>query len=543
MIRAKHIIYSRLEPAYSPKNDSGYQVAFSSPNLTPSSLDEVIRRVRCYDYQEDMGLKRYQFFTIPGNLVAIVLSTPIKAHKEIIDKDERDGAFIAHAILLSSEDFQGIDNDPFAVFDGIAHIFATSVEQLRNYIKENSPPDMLKLVSRNAIDTPYNWSMEQWVKVHDLGVSASETFTNSTRTLFLQSRMSQNIVHWIRTALFLIPPQTRLDCSFDTHVDGCQPQSGRYWVIGGSHPSESGFVTLNLDQPNLDVVYQLVRVLETPYRNWLAAAEKQKIPLTRVFEQIPSAHIIARALGEGTALPEIALNHDTAVAFYAANKGRLNQQLKQALVKVLNEKISSQILPDLTDYLSVPVYVSVAAQEYITAEALAPIVFQWIVDRSPTIKAWKDVLNFAQVAEHAPLQVLASYQLQTWLAPVTNRLNNIDAIRRRAVQKLHQANDYKVSVKALMKVVSPRWLITKETAESIARLCDSTILEKISDAEFAELVKDIIENGGGISLSTDFALRAKSISVKKAVRQLKKVTQDDNAVSPQFVTVVNKLDG
>lgn len=130
MVQIQHIIYTRLEAAYSPVREGGYQVAYNSPDLVNDDIEYIRKRVRCYEYQGDMQRQRLQFFITPSELAAAVVSIPVNPDKEIIDSKERQGTFIAHAILLTKENFQKIENNPFAIFDSGSEVFIDSVNQL-----------------------------------------------------------------------------------------------------------------------------------------------------------------------------------------------------------------------------------------------------------------------------------------------------------------------------------------------------------------------------------------------------------------------------
>jgi hypothetical protein len=116
-LRGWQMIFTRVEPEYSPQHKSGFQTVYSSRELSIADVKQIERRVQCFQ-ANDPALERWQFFTLESGLVVLTHSVTIESHPQIIDRNRRGGVFLAHCLIFRREDFQKwTHNDPFRIFD------------------------------------------------------------------------------------------------------------------------------------------------------------------------------------------------------------------------------------------------------------------------------------------------------------------------------------------------------------------------------------------------------------------------------------------
>src|SRR5215469_956831 len=110
-----HVIFTRVERAYSPRNVSGYQIVYQSPALDREVM-QIEKRLQCFETGK-RGSERYQFFWTDRDQAVVAKTVPLlHPDPEIIDSGQRD-AFLAHALVIGQNAFANIKNDPFAVFE------------------------------------------------------------------------------------------------------------------------------------------------------------------------------------------------------------------------------------------------------------------------------------------------------------------------------------------------------------------------------------------------------------------------------------------
>jgi hypothetical protein len=114
-VLAAQLIYSRVEPAYSPQGKSGFQTVYKSESLSDTEVRFIEERIQCYLPSRPMV--RLQFFTVNRSAIVLTHTKQINPHLKIVDRDGRHGAFIAHSLILSRVEFHKVYFNPFAIFD------------------------------------------------------------------------------------------------------------------------------------------------------------------------------------------------------------------------------------------------------------------------------------------------------------------------------------------------------------------------------------------------------------------------------------------
>lgn len=249
-----HVIFTRVERAYSPRNISGYQLVYQSPALG-REVTEIEKRLHCFEIGGRES-ERYQFFwtereqAVVTKTVALLLPDP-----EIIDSNRR-AAFLAHALVIERQAFAAVRNDPFAVFEAAeaAHLFAQDEEQLAAYLHSTPPAETLAIPLRKPSSAAYlldNWPPGEVTRLFALGLQAPAMHRQG-QSLLLLSEDQDELYGLLFLLLMLVPPSERGACTFDTCVTGCYPPAGSLWAMGSSkdmpHP---GLLSVRLQEQHL----------------------------------------------------------------------------------------------------------------------------------------------------------------------------------------------------------------------------------------------------------------------------------------------------
>lgn len=248
VLSIQHVIFTRVESAYSPRHTSGYQIVSQSPGLGKHETSQIEKRLQCFApvrrYDE-----RYQFFWTEQGQAVLTKSVPLPdPDPEVIDRSRRD-AFLAHALVLNQEAFASISNDPFVLFDAAYDVFIRDEEQLVNYLQEPAPASRLSVERRKPSDVRYlldNWQSEALFTLFRLGWQSRE-LDRLGRSILLQDEDQDELFNLLSLLFMLIPIDKRTTCTFDSCVDGCYPTVGTFWLLGCSRSrSRSGFLPLRL---------------------------------------------------------------------------------------------------------------------------------------------------------------------------------------------------------------------------------------------------------------------------------------------------------
>jgi hypothetical protein len=249
-----HVIFTRVERAYSPRNVSGYQIVYQSPALG-LEVTQIEKRLQCFAVERP-GDERYQFFWTDRQQAVVAKTVPLLApDSEVIDAGRR-AAFLAHALVIEREAFATIRNDSFAVFEAarMADLFAEDVERLVTYLRDQPPAQTLATPWRTPGDVAYlldTWPLEDLAHLFLLGVQTSAP-GEPGRSLFFLSQDQDELYNLLFLLTFLLPPSVRGSCTFDTRVDGCYPPAGSFWAMGASkdwpHP---GLLSVRLQDQHL----------------------------------------------------------------------------------------------------------------------------------------------------------------------------------------------------------------------------------------------------------------------------------------------------
>jgi hypothetical protein len=450
-IQAAQLLFSRVEPEYSPKKRSGYQVVYASPNLKADEITLIEKRVQCFQPKE--GQTRRQFFILPAGQAVLTLSTLIDdPDPNVIDRSRRPGAFIAHAHVLSPAYFSAMRCDPFNLFQ--AHtssspFFIDTVEDLVDEISEPRPVLEYDLKDRPAPSLPEGWSEENLHRFYDL---AQQVHTQGQQISLLLVGSEDQVEEALSFAHYVSLPATRRLLTFDSFADGCQPAPGSYWLVGMSkRVANARFLVVDLEGPRLPAVKKedsLSRPKVIDYSRWWRSSAASWAASR---EQIITIQEIAQAFEDERPFNDESASAEAMRAFLRSYEEEAKAGLLAALEQHLSKRSAEILINDLGK-LAETLYFgperegllnllgACSARRFEDLRLAAHVVYTWIYRHNPSgVKHELDRLEkLAKEAQHLPLLLVSAINTdKTWGFGVAQR----NQLREETLEKLAQQPD------------------------------------------------------------------------------------------------------
>lgn len=516
-VHLDHIIFTRVEKAYSPRGFSGYQVVYQSPSLG-TEVSEIERTVQCF-LTNKQQIQRYQFFwTSQGQAVCTKSFSLLAPDKEVIDRNQRD-AFLTHALVLSREDFALVRNDPFAVFEAAEsqQMLTASVPQLVGYLRTTPPPEQMHIHTRTRATYPLSdWSKEEILKLYKLADSASVLNKQKCSILMIASDPAE-IFRLLSSLLLLLPRDERVACTFDTFVDNCTPAAGSFWTVGSTRAlNNSSFMAMRLAERQIASVGSGGD--ESAYAAWFIYMLQHAENLAQLNEEMFSAQLVAEAFKAHKALPERLPSERVLATFHHLQAQNIDASLTKALADVLGRPLAEAITPVLYDYLSLSQIFSMASQGSCDKQTLVRIVYAWFIKTLPAWKEWEDVCEFATQTSYDRLLLLASLKVRS------RPFKNYEKIQLQAVQTLLETGRLPQTIGDLVGRAQPVSAGEAPAWHSI-----------LSEEEFQSLVHALLQQKAGHLLSEPACLqRVAFLQSRKIVLNLAKASANQSGTS-EFV--------
>jgi len=535
-----HLIYTRVEPDYSPAHKNGFQTVYFSPEIK-DDVAGIERLIQCFiptDAHVQDRVPEYQYFWTESNNAVIVQTLPIEADPKVIDASgRRTGHFVSHALVISREQFARIGNDPFAVIAAAdsVELFTDSVETVVGLTRQETPPDRLNVKRRVKLDDdlPEDWSVNL-EKVAWLAQSAAE-LTAKKNSLLLLSDDSYMIRALFSTALYLMDAEHRVACTFNTFVDGCVPSAGTYWAVGArKRISGSGFTTLDLSSGSLEIKQLSNDPKASPYSLWLRQTLKSYGEHSIGMTEIYAAQIAAECLAAKRPLPaDEPLSETGLTTFREVNSERYHTGLVKGLTEALGKSITEQFENVLVTLVGIRAVIDIGAQESVDPATLAPILYGWVVKNAASIKAWNDLLKFAQTARFDPLIALAGAR-----APSNILTGNKAAIASSAaLERLAQNGKLQQYLDDLRSALDIDDLVTPVTASIISSEID---VESLDDEVFVKLAISLIKKYPP-AIDERYSVRVRRVINKQTLKDLSKLVKKTDHLTSDFVQAVQEI--
>lgn len=226
---ARQAVYTRLEGAYSPTGQSGYQLAFY-----PSGLDAHLRR----KLEELLpGFRprapedvRVQFAALDENCFMVSHTSVPEIDEESIGIADRSGqAALAHALLIPRHGMRAIDFNPFRVIDTVPWLisFRTLIDRFHG--SDGSIPRLTVRPIEKSDEPPQEVSAAELDDIRHVVRQARE-WQSQGETLDVEATPSE-AADWFRLLFHHASPEDAELCSFTTSFDPYDQPRGRFWAV------------------------------------------------------------------------------------------------------------------------------------------------------------------------------------------------------------------------------------------------------------------------------------------------------------------------
>jgi hypothetical protein len=489
-LRGWQMIFTRVEPEYSPQHKSGFQTVYSSRELPLADVKQIERRVQCFQ-ANDPALERWQFFTLETGFVVLTHSITIESHPQIIDRNRRGGVFLAHCLIFRKEDFQKwTHNDPFCVLDRFDFVrdAPTLVERFNQ--AENREPRC----EFEASDIGHPAGDPRWwpeaVRLVGMAEQAPALKTR-TQSILLHGSSSQ-IQDLLRSVFQWMPRRMRLDCSFDTHVDRCMVPPGLYWAVG--LPARASGWPIAIDAGSYQVGGPASTVNSGDmYLTWLRQAvagdRSAAVAQVPVIEELSDAFQAARFPAHIVVEDEEACD-----AFFAVHEARVMQNLRVALGKATSPSVGNL----LADYIArtgvrKSDLLGIAAIQRVPLESpgwlrwLVARARSWMIEQAPAFEGLKrsEWKAFQDLAQRAGDPVLLF-----WAAA----LGDERKLREEALSRMN-VGEFRSSLELLARPIAATSFVAPQHV-AILVAAAQPVAQDMDDEHFVELVKAVIAAGG-----------------------------------------------
>ncbi len=472
-VRAEQLIFTRVEPAYSPQHKDGYQTVYKGKGLTPSEVEQIQKKIQCF--QPKHPVDRQQFFMIDGGKVVLTYTVLIEGHPEIIDRNQR-GAFIAHAFIFSQNEFGKTNYNPFIIFDQ-THLFLEDAETMVKEFGQATglaKPVNVSMDEHDQLDT--NWPRDEWLKLVALAEQAEELLRNR-KSLFLTGS-EDSIRETLEAVFLLIPPKQRLHCSFDTHIDRCPTPPGIYWAAGGAtRQSNNAFIQVLTQERRVASSVKLQTNQNSLYTQWLEQASLED-DMATLIDYAPTIQTLTESFATRRLITE-SLDEAACDSFFEIHTNYIRQRFKAALTKGVGKQLTISLADYLWEMMDTVDKLKVASSEKFPQSELATFVADWLVNEEakPGKGDWKQLHTLVETSDNMRL-----LHLTTTLGKRNSKL------RLQALQRM-SAQEFQANLPLLCNPIAPADFVCKRHLKLL--LSNDPIVD-MTEAEFVALVAKIM---------------------------------------------------
>jgi hypothetical protein len=518
---AEQLIYTRVEPSYSPRGQGGFQTVWRSEDLSTAEIEEVERHIQCFRPAPE--IQRLQFFQITSGRVVLARTVQVEAHSEIVDRHCREGAFLVHALLLDRSAFLSVDNNPFTVLD------ACPFEESPSILVEKHGR-ATDLIARASIepapsDVLADWPSPEACKLALLAMRAEDLRQRGRTVQFLGD--GDEIAAALRLVFRLLRREWRLACSFNTYVEGCPLERGLYWAAGVARHERS-------DQPEVDARER--RVLFNSgsglaqvdlYTAWLSQVCVHS-SLSKVLRQAESVEAFCRAL-EGGGPPERVPNPADLVEFVQLHRRAVAAQLLRCFEQCLRRAVAEALVNFSLECIdraradALPVLLAASVQGDSQATALCRLAVLWL---STPPQPETDLGELQRLARQGRNRVLLH-----WASTLGDKP---DLRGRDEALSLMTSSDFQLATQKLLNPIDPVHFVTPD--HLLALLRDER-LPSARDEDLIELIEAVLEADGGVHLGS---LSNRIYEMQWGVDKIAKCMRKSNNVADGFRAAVEQ---
>jgi len=239
--RAAQVVFTRVEPEFSPTAREGYQIVWASPWLVPAVVSEIESRVCCYSPLPERG-PRLQFSALRSGGYFAARSEEVEVSRRVCDRAGRR-VFLAQAGWVSDEALERPDFNPFAVLDAFAGV--QRVEDLVDrFGQATGVATDLDIDGGDGLSGRLGKDAAEGSAALALtGEILSMSQPVSTARFFLRGE-SGKVESVLRMLWAFLPPVLRKRCSFDTEIYNCFNSRASYLLLAGHRPPPGMELTL-----------------------------------------------------------------------------------------------------------------------------------------------------------------------------------------------------------------------------------------------------------------------------------------------------------
>lgn len=488
-LNAQQLVYTRVEPAYSPKRKSGYQTVYRPASLAETDIAAIEKRVQCFSGGRQ-GTVRYQSFPLADDHWVISHTCVIDSNREITDKTRRGGVFLVHCLILSRQQFLLAGADPFAVIDTTAFLDdAESMVEALGPGGGEAPAITLSLVTKMP-KVALGWSDEA-IKAFFGEVARAKTTVNKAQSLLLIGE-SKTIEDTLRAVMTLATGSAaRLHCSFDSHIDRCSVHPGAYWAVGTSRRYEiqRGFIPMDTVAGTIEGHSSgTTKTGNDLYSRWIDSQNSMETML----ERAPSVQPLCEAL-EGQRGWDPTSGEDSAIEDFYHGLGReiVASRMERDLKPWLGPKVRQALKNDLmSEQYPIRQQLRLAMEPVTPSLELAECLCVLVSRDRPRLPAseWRKLQKFACQTEHWLLLHRAAA-----LLPYSNR---------KACDHALAHMDEVAFAEALKLLGNPISAVDFVSERHLASLLQTLDLSTLTAEDYFQLVRRILQLGCGEKLAT-----------------------------------------
>jgi hypothetical protein len=532
MHSAERLLFARVESAYSPRRQSGYQTVARSAGLEESEIEVIQDRVKTLR-KVPAGLVRRQYFWLDSGRCVFTatrfLDSTLAEYAHIIDESRRP-AFLAQCLVLDETAFARLSYHPFRLFDQEGLFlsdeeFLTLVQAIRD--RQGAPaleqePLRVKRIHPTHEESP--WPAEDRLKLVALARQADREVKDGRSVLLLGEE--DDVLGALRLVFeFVKKPEERRACTFDTYIRDCGVAPGRYWAVGSpGRETSPGFL-------DVDATERKVRVEVRPgesdrYTTWLVGAFEQA-DQQRVQEYAPTIHYLAQVYENLTpATPEEELVPAACAEFFALFPDCVLGDLGRRLLTRLPSSLARRLLAFLQPRLESGrlAWWKWLSEPGIPDTELAELVTAWMVEDHPRWGLFErsSLRKLARRAEAWPLLFWTT--CLGWLPHHRDR--------RLALASMDQAG-FQTALALLCQPIAPHHFVS---ATHVPALLQALQQYRLADRTVVGLVAAIVACGAGKELAP-LAGRVAGLR-ERWLRKLEKRIQGQANLAPEFVQAV-----
>jgi len=517
-IRAVQLIYTRVEPAYSPQMKSGFQTVYRSDSLSSADVNAIEKRIQCFRPNQPT-LVRHQFFTLNSGAIVLTNTIQIDSHPEITDMTRRRGAFIAHCLILSRMEFRKVDYNPFVILDHY-HFLDDAEDMVAAFGQATGVAPLVEIeVERPRYSPPSSWSGAEALKLVALAVQGEQLIRSRQSVLLVGN--DDDTHEALQIAFSLLPKSKRLVCTFDTHIDRCPTRQGLYWAVGATtRQSSSSYIAVNATERRVPSPAEDTLEGRDLYLTWLKHVSSQE-NFNSAMDRAFTVQLLAEAFAMRSQPRLDELDRGACREFMRLHEERITRDLEIAVAKAAGRDVAALSIHYLREAIEIPDLLSVAASQHVDPAKLSAIVTDWIVEEKPNLKdkAWKALQDLArQVSDMRLLHLSAALA------------KKVDARVRDEALAGMDARTFRSALDQLMYPIAPADFVT---AVYLPLLLSDSRLDNMTNKQFIDLVKAIIKTDSANQLSS-LAKHARSLANEPLLKLEKMVKKHSSNISQEF---------